>query len=266
MPRPHIMAYEQTVDSVSLSGHVADVAAATYSPDGSCIVTSGKNYMSVRFVAQQPNDCVTLACSLQALMLQSRSGLPTPAGSSRSCVGTNQQVSRHKRLLQTLHLLRSKLNIKPHVAPSLTLRSDVCCVLTRRQLDGQVCLPFNHHVAQSPLDESSRHSGSADGIVLLHRGASHDIIQKVGDGKAGHGGGVWDVCFTIKGKAFITACEDALIRVWQVGTGNVIRVLRGHASSVNGVCFSPLDGRIVCRCASFLQSKTVTFCSYNTKL
>ena len=32
----------------------------------------------------------------------------------------------------------------------------------------------------------------------------------------------------------------------QVGTGNVIRVLRGHASSVTGVCFSPLDGRIVC--------------------
>jgi WD40 repeat protein len=83
--------------------------------------------------------------------------------------------------------------------------------------------------------------------VLLHRGATHDIIQKVGDGKSGHGGAVWDVCFTIKGKAFITACADALIRIWQVGTGNVVRVLRGHTAAVSGVCFSPLDGRIVCR-------------------
>ena len=158
----------------------------------------------------------------------------------------------------------------------LTACSDMRCLLTRRQLDGQVCplsllcnitVALYHYFATSPFDEPWRHSGSADGIVLLHRGASHDIIQKVGDGKAGHGGGVWDVCFTIKGKAFITACDDALIRVWQVGTGNVIRVLRGHTSSVNGVCFSPLDGRIVCRCvASFLQYKTVPFCSCNTKL
>jgi WD40 repeat protein len=95
--------------------------------------------------------------------------------------------------------------------------------------------------------------------VLLHRGASHDVIQKVGDGKAGHGGTVCDVCFTIKGKAFVTACADALIRIWQVGTGNVIRVLRGHSSAVTGVCFSPLDGRIVCRCvASFPLCKTAT--------
>jgi hypothetical protein len=35
------MAYEQSVDSVALYGHVADVLAATYSPDGSCIVTAG---------------------------------------------------------------------------------------------------------------------------------------------------------------------------------------------------------------------------------
>ncbi len=36
-----IMAYEQTVDSVALSGHLADVLAAAYSPDGSYIVTAG---------------------------------------------------------------------------------------------------------------------------------------------------------------------------------------------------------------------------------
>jgi hypothetical protein len=35
------MAYEQTVDSVALSGHLADALAARYSPDGSCIVTAG---------------------------------------------------------------------------------------------------------------------------------------------------------------------------------------------------------------------------------
>jgi WD40 repeat protein len=89
-------------------------------------------------------------------------------------------------------------------------------------------------------------SGSADGTVLLYRAASHDIIQKVGDGKSGHGGAVHDVRFTAKGKAFITACADALVRIWQIGTGNVVRVLRGHTSAVTGVCFSPLDGRLVC--------------------
>ena len=105
---------------------------------------------------------------------------------------------------------------------------------------------FCIHCAPWPASRTSC-SGCADGIVLLHRGSSHDIIQKVGDGKTGHAGSVWDVCFTIKGKAFVTACADALIRIGQVGTGNVVRVLRGHTAAVSGVCFSPLDGRIVCR-------------------
>ena len=76
---------------------------------------------------------------------------------------------------------------------------------------------------------------------------------------------MWDVCFTIKGKAFVTACADALIRIWQVGTGNVVRVLRGHTAAVSGVCFSPLDGRIVCRFATSIPlCKTATICFDNT--
>lgn len=79
---------------------------------------------------------------------------------------------------------------------------------------------------------------------------------------------MWDVCFTIKGKAFVTACADALIRIWQVGTGNVVRVLRGHTAAVSGVCFSPLDGRIVCRwlCLSSTKNCSILMSLKHQKL
>jgi WD40 repeat protein len=118
---------------------------------------------------------------------------------------------------------------------SLVLKHSETVTCVAYSLDGNLMARFkvfSPPVTLNTLPQSQRShprpSGSAEGIVLLHKSATHDIIQKVGDGKSGHGGAVLDVCFTIKGKAFVTACSDALVRVWQVRTGKDTRNRKPH--------------------------------------
>jgi WD40 repeat protein len=50
------------------------------------------------------------------------------------------------------------------------------------------------------------------------------------------------VAFSRDGKRIATGGEDNTVRLWDAGTGKLLETLRGHASPVSGVAFSP-DGR-----------------------
>jgi WD40 repeat protein len=44
------------------------------------------------------------------------------------------------------------------------------------------------------------------------------------------------------GRSVATAADDALVRIWEVATGRVLRVLTGHTKEVYVVAWSP-DGK-----------------------
>jgi WD40 repeat protein len=59
-----------------------------------------------------------------------------------------------------------------------------------------------------------------------------------------HAGCAWSVNFSPNGQMMASGGFDALIRLWDVQTGQCLQVLQGHTEAVFAISFSP-DGQIL---------------------
>jgi WD40 repeat protein len=57
-----------------------------------------------------------------------------------------------------------------------------------------------------------------------------------------HSTGIWRAVFSPDGRQALSASTDAVVRLWDVGTGKELRSFRGHAGEALSVAFAP-DGR-----------------------
>jgi WD40 repeat protein len=64
---------------------------------------------------------------------------------------------------------------------------------------------------------------------------------------------VGGLVFSSDGKRLASCSEDKTVRIWDITTGNVLFVLKGHTDQVNNAAFSP-DGKLL---ASVSNDKTV---------
>ncbi len=55
----------------------------------------------------------------------------------------------------------------------------------------------------------------------------------------GHTSAVRAVCFSDDGQLLATGSDDNTVRIWNVATGQVVKVLRGHGGRVHAVVFTP---------------------------
>ncbi|MEO1445473.1 MAG: TIR domain-containing protein, partial [Cyanobacteria bacterium J06635_11] len=55
----------------------------------------------------------------------------------------------------------------------------------------------------------------------------------------GHTGSVYSVAFSPDGTMALSGADDSTVRLWDVNTGQALRVFEGHTDEVNSVAFSP---------------------------
>jgi WD40 repeat protein len=64
---------------------------------------------------------------------------------------------------------------------------------------------------------------------------------------------VFSLAWSPDGGQIVTAGEDKTVRLWDVGKGELVKILRGHTGKVFSVAWSP-DGHTI---ASASEDKTV---------
>lgn len=118
------------------------------------------------------------------------------------------------------------------------------------------CVPGtqSYTISVRPVEfgRTGRVSYFCDQSGIVHW-TSEDRAARSYDRLLGHTGGITDVAFSTDGHWLATASWDHRAEIWEVNTGQEVRVLLGHTDKVNEVRFST-DGRWV---ATVSSDKTV---------
>jgi WD40 repeat protein len=62
---------------------------------------------------------------------------------------------------------------------------------------------------------------------------------------AGHSAGVRAVAITRDGRRAVSACSDKTLRIWDLESGRLLKILEGHSEWVRAVAITPDDRRAV---------------------
>src|SRR5262245_33029598 len=90
-------------------------------------------------------------------------------------------------------------------------------------------------------------SGDKNGVILIREAGSDRILHTLphkNDPQAGHTAAIKHLAFDAAGKRLASAGADKSVRIWDVATGQLLRLYTGHSDEVKAVTFSP-DGTIV---------------------
>ncbi len=82
---------------------------------------------------------------------------------------------------------------------------------------------------------------SRSGEVKLWRMADGSLVREI---KPSHSDTVFSVAFSPDGKLLATASADKFVKVFDVGSGKLVKTLAGHTHYVLGVCWNA-DGHII---------------------
>lgn len=67
---------------------------------------------------------------------------------------------------------------------------------------------------------------------------------------AGHAMKIYGLAFSPDGERLASASKDKTVRLWDVQTGECLRVITGHSDFVNSVCFHPTDPKLLLSASS----------------
>jgi eukaryotic-like serine/threonine-protein kinase len=236
------------VESLVLRGHASSVQKASFSADGSRIVTASDDGTAKVWDASTSAESLTLSGHSASVQRASFN----PDGSRILTAGWDNTAKvwdgRTGALILSLKGHSDACfgaSFSPDGPRIVTASND----RTARVWDaetGAVILTYHGHSA--PLDDASF---NPDGSQIVT--ASEDGAVKVWDARTGaeiltlqgHGAYVSSALFSPDGLRILTASHDDTARTWDAKTGEEILTLKGHGGWVTSASFSPDGMRIV---------------------
>jgi WD40 repeat protein len=98
-------------------------------------------------------------------------------------------------------------------------------------------------LAVSPDGKFLASGGDTDGVISLWQAETGELVQRL-EGHSKRIASAGGLAFSPSGKLLVSGSYDDTARVWDVGTGQTLQILKRHNGPVMGVAFSPDEKRI----------------------
>jgi len=219
------------IGAQSLSGHINDVYAVTYSPYG-CLLASGSwdNIVKVWDLAKG-REVRTLS--------EHRDPVKTVAFSPDGRLIASGSADKTIKLWKVVELRNSVMLSDTFSGHDESVEAVAFSPCKQRDPSGTTCIEWDKLLA----------SGSADKTIKLWDVDNRKEVRTF----SGHTGPVYSVAFSPNGKLLASGSADNTIKLWDIATGQEVRTLSGHSGPVYSVVFSP-DGKSL---ASGSHDKTI---------
>ena len=242
---------------LALKGHNAQVNAASFSANGTRIVTASSDYTAKVWDANSGSELLTLKGHTSIVSSASFS-----ADGTRIVTASLDETAKVWEVLSGKSESTAKsgaevLTLKGHKASvsSASFSADGTRIVTASgdntakvwdARSGTEVLTLKGHVSGV-----SSASFSADGTRVVT--ASWDETAKVWDAKSGaevltlkgHTDNVWSASFSADGTRIVTASGDNTAKVWDARSGTEVLTLKGHGNRVDAASFSADGTRVV---------------------
>jgi len=236
------------LELVTLRGHLDQLCAAAFSPDGRRIVTGSKDRTAIVWDAASGKELLILKGHLSGVIsvAYSPDGQRIVTGSQDSTAKVWEAATGKELLTLKGHSagVRSVAYSRDGgriVTGSEDRSAKVWDAATRKEL-----LTLKGHT-----DLVSSAAFSPDGQRIAT--ASKDATAKVWDAASGrelftlkgHTAWINSVAFSPDGQRIVTGSDDKRAKVWDAASGKEQLTLEGHGDPINSVAFSPDGQRIV---------------------
>jgi WD40 repeat protein len=235
---------ESFLNRLDLIGHEGVVTHASFSPDGSQIVTSSSDKTTRIWNAE--NGLLTKVIGghsdhvLQAIFSPDGSRLATISKDQTVGIWDTQSYENKKFLYGHMNSVMWA-SFSPDGGRIATASTDHTARVWNIATGRPIAIIKGHsgevlYVTFSP-DGKRIATASADGAAMIWDAKTGNKVASL----VGHEGTVYEVLFTFDGNRAITVSEDATVRIWDAENGKELRTVSSHRGAVTHVSLSP-DG------------------------